>query len=332
MEKTAAIILAAGQGSRMLSDKAKVLHSLAGLEMVNHVVRSVRHAAFDKMIVVIGYQGDKVRAVLDGVNLVEQREQLGTGHAVNQCRQALEGFYGDVLVTYGDTPLFRSETFAQALQYHGREGAAATIVTAIFADPSGYGRIIREGKRVLGVVEHKDADREQLLIQEINTGTYCFKSELLFHYLAQITPDNAQAEFYLPDVLPLMIADGHKVTGYLLDDARESMGINDRIQLAEAEAIMRDRICQQWLEKGVTIIDPGATWIELDCCIGQDTVIYPQTYLQRGTVIGRNCLIGPNCRLSGARIGDGVVVENSVIVDRQVEAGSRIVPFTYLSS
>lgn len=332
MVKTAAIILAAGHGSRMQSDKAKVLHPLAGLEMIKHVVRSVRLAAFDQTIVVIGYQGDKVRAALDGVSLVEQKEQLGTGHAVDQCRKALRGFSGNVLVTYGDTPLFRSETFAQTLEYHEQQRAGATIVTAIFADPAGYGRVIREGDDVLGVVEHKDATEEQLLIQEINTGTYCFQSELLFHYLAQITPDNIQAEYYLPDVLPLMIADGHKVAGYVMRDAQESMGINNRTQLAEAEAIMRDRICQQWLEQGVTIIDPTATWIELDCTIGQDTVIYPQTFIQRGTTIGKNCVIGPNCRLSAAQIGSGVVMENSVIVGRRVEPHSRIAPFTFLTS
>ncbi|HHY15652.1 MAG TPA: NTP transferase domain-containing protein, partial [Firmicutes bacterium] len=145
MVKTAAIILAAGQGSRMQSDTAKVLHPLAGLEMIKHVVRSVRLAALERSIVVIGYQGDKVRTVLDGVDLVEQKEQLGTGHAVNQCREALRDFSGNVLVTYGDTPLFRAKTFAQALEYHEKQQAAATIVTAIFADPTGYGRVIREG-------------------------------------------------------------------------------------------------------------------------------------------------------------------------------------------
>lgn len=332
MGKTAAIILAAGEGSRMLSAKAKVLHRLAGLEMINHVVRSVQLAAIDETIVVIGYQSKQVRAVLAGVNLVEQKEQLGTGHAVNQCRKALEGFSGSVLVTYGDTPLFRGETFAQALEYHNKEGVAATIVTAIFEDPSGYGRVLREGSNVLGVVEHKDANPQQLKIQEINTGTYCFRSELLFEYLAQITPDNVQAEYYLPDVLPMMLAAGHKVAGYVMSDPLESMGINDRVQLAQAEAIMRDRICRRWLEKGVTIIDPTATWIEHDCSIGQDTVIYPGAYIQKGTHIGEGCVIGPNSRLSAAKIGDEVVLENCVIIGRHINSGSHIAPFTFLTS
>ncbi|MFY9495428.1 MAG: NTP transferase domain-containing protein [Limnochordia bacterium] len=332
MGKTAAVILAAGEGSRMLSKKAKVLHRLAGLELVNHVVRSVREAAFDRTIVVIGYQGDKVRQALSGVELVEQKEQRGTGHAVYQCREALKGFSGNVLVTYGDTPLFRGETFANALKYHEEQGAAATIVTAIFDDPTGYGRVIRDGDRVLGVKEHKDASPDELAVTEINTGTYCFRSELLFEYLTKITPDNAQTEYYLPDVLPLLLKAGHKVAGYVLADPKESMGINDRSQLAEAEAVLRDRLCRKWMDRGVTIIDPATTWIEHDCTIGEDTVIYPNTYIQQGTEIGSDCIIGPNCRLSGAKIGDGVVMENTIVVGRHVDAGSHIAPFTFLTS
>ena len=332
MKETAAIILAAGQGSRMRSELAKVLHPLAGLEMVNHVVRSVRLAHFDRVLVVIGYQGDRVGVVLSEVELVEQTQQLGTGHAVNQCAEALKDFTGSVLVTYGDTPLFRGETFEKLLAYHEEQGAAATILTAIFEDPSGYGRILRDGQdHVLGVVEHKDASPTELQIQEINTGTYCFDSELLFQYLSQITPDNAQAEYYLPDVLPLMIARGHKVAGYILEDPQESMGINDRVQLAQAEGILRDRLCEYWMNQGVTIIDPSSTWIEVDCQIGQDTIIYPQTLIQKGTAIGSNCVIGPNCRLSGARIGSDVTMESTVILNDVVEEGSRVVPFTFLT-
>lgn len=333
MTETAAIILAAGQGSRMHSNLAKVLHPIGGLEMVNHAVRNVRLGDFSRVIVVIGYQGDRVKAVLSDVELVEQKEQLGTGHAVNQCAEALADFDGPVLVTYGDTPLFRGETFKELLEYHQAQKASATIVTAIFEDPSGYGRICRnEQEQVLGVVEHKDATTQERQIKEINTGTYCFDSKLLFQYLQKITPHNAQAEYYLPDVLPLMIEDGLLVAGYVLQDAQESMGINDRAQLAQAEAIMRDRQCAYWMEQGVTIMDPSSTWIEADCKIGQDTIIYPQTFIQQGTVIGSNCLIGPNCRLSQAQIGAGVTLENSIIIKQKVEEGSKLVPFTFLSN
>jgi bifunctional UDP-N-acetylglucosamine pyrophosphorylase/glucosamine-1-phosphate N-acetyltransferase len=244
----------------------------------------------------------------------------------------LADFDGPVLVTYGDTPLFRGETFQELLNYHLEEQAAATVVTAYFPDPSGYGRVVRGKNRdVLKIVEHKDASEEELKIQEINTGTYCFNSKLLFKYLKQITPDNAQSEYYLPDVIPLLIQDGYKVAGYVLDDPQESMGINDRIQLSQAERIMRERICRYWMEQGVTLIDPDTTFIEVDCTIGPDTVIYPQTLIQQGTTIGEKCIIGPNCRLAQARIGAEVTMENAVVVGCSVGDKVEIDPFTYLT-
>ncbi|MCK9525646.1 MAG: NTP transferase domain-containing protein [Limnochordia bacterium] len=333
MGKAAAIILAAGQGSRMQSKKAKVLHELAGLEMVNHAVRSVRLASFEEIIVVVGYQGDRVAEVLDGVTLARQEEQLGTGHAVDQCRTILADFDGPVLVTYGDTPLFRSDTFQDLLKYHNESEVAATILTAVFDDPTGYGRILRgEDGQVLGVVEHKDASSAERQIQEINTGTYCFDSKQLFHYLTQITPANAQAEYYLPDVLPLMVQGGQRIGGFVLEDPAESMGINDRIQLAEAEAILRDRMCAHWQRMGVTIVDPKSTWIEWDCQIGQDTVIYPGSSIQKGTVIGQDCHIGPNCRLEKARVLDGVALEYSIISGRVVAKGDSVAPFSLMTN
>ncbi|NLJ80740.1 MAG: NTP transferase domain-containing protein [Firmicutes bacterium] len=332
MDKTAAIVLAAGQGTRMQSKLVKVLHPLAGLEMIGHVVRNVRSAAFKRVVVVVGYQGEKVEAVLKDVVTVKQEQQLGTGHAVNQCRQALAGYEGPVLVTYGDTPLFRAESFQRLLAYHKKTKASATVLTALVTDPKGYGRILRDKEgNVVGIVEEKDASEEEQKIKEINTGTYCFQSGLLFEYLAQLTPDNVQGEYYLPDVVPLFISGGQKVAGCVLEDAQESMGVNDRIQLAEAESILRDRIAHSWMKRGVTLIDPKTTWIESDCIIGKDTTIYPQTYLQKGSVVGSNCRIGPNCRLEAARIGDGVVMENTVVLGKSVKAGSKIMPFTFLT-
>lgn len=331
---TAAIILAAGQGSRMKSKRAKVLHKIAGLEMVRHAVRSVREAGFQQIYVVVGHQGDAVRQVLDNdVICVEQAEQLGTGHAVDQCRDALAGFKGSVLVTYGDTPLFRASTFAQLMAYHHEVGAAATVLTARVDDPTGYGRIIRDDAGdVKAIVEHKDASESERLINEINTGTYCFDSQLLFKYLTQITPNNVQGEYYLPDVLPLMIRDGHKAAGCVMDDPRESMGVNDRVQLAEAERIMQERIRTEHMLQGVTIIDPESTYIELGCSIGQDTVIYPQTIIQTGTVIGEDCVIGPHCRLSNSVIGNGVQVEYSVVIDSEIGNYIQINPFSVVKN
>ncbi|HHT74053.1 MAG TPA: NTP transferase domain-containing protein [Firmicutes bacterium] len=333
VEQAAAVVLAAGQGSRMKSKRAKVLHKIAGLEMVRHVVRSVREAGINRIYVVIGHQGEEVRQVLGDVTCVEQAQQLGTGHAVAQCRSVLAGFDGPVLVTYGDTPLLTGATFRELIEYHRREEAGATVITAILDDPTGYGRIVRDkAGNVEAIVEHKDASPTQREIKEINTGTYCFNSKLLFEYLTQITPDNAQAEYYLPDVLPLMISAGHKVAGYVLPDPNESLGINDRVQLSQAESIMQERICRSLMLSGVTIIDPQNTYIELGCRVGQDTVIYPQTVIQGGTVIGEDCTIGPNCRLANSQIGSGVVVEHSVVVDSVIGDGVRIDPHSYLNN
>lgn len=326
-----AIILAAGQGTRMKSNLPKVLHEIAGLSMVEHVVRSVRAANLESIYLVVGHQGDLVRAVTPDVTHVVQNEQLGTGHAVNQCRDQLADFNGIVLVTYGDTPLFRGITFQNVLEYHRQAGVAATVITAEMLDPTGYGRIIRADDGYLTqIVEHKDATTEQRRISEINTGTYCFDSRLLFDYLTKITPNNVQSEYYLPDVIPLMIKDGHKVAGFCIDDPAESMGINDRVQLAEAESIMRQRINHEHMLNGVTIINPEQTYIDLDCKIGQDTVILPNTYVQNGTSIGNQCEIGSNVRLSGASIDNNVTIEQSVIVDSSIGEKTTVGPFAYI--
>jgi len=331
--RAAAVILAAGQGTRMKSKRAKVLHKIAGQEMVRHVVRSVREAGIGRIYVVVGHQADEVRRVLQDVTCVEQAEQLGTGHAVEQCRSVLSDFSGPVLVTYGDTPLFTSETFRALVDAHVREKAAATVITAIVDDPTGYGRIIRDGSgSVQAIVEHKDATPSQRQIREINTGTYCFDNKMLFECLNQITADNAQSEYYLPDVIPLMLRAGRKVAAYVLSDASESLGINDRVQLAQAERIMQGRICRELMLSGVTIIDPDSTYIELGCQIGRDTVIYPHTIIQEGTVIGEDCIIGPCCRLANSRLGSGVVVEYSVVVSSIIGDKVRIDPHSYLNN
>lgn len=329
--EAAAVILAAGQGTRMRSSMAKVLHPVGGLPMVARVVANVKKAGLDSIYLVVGHQGDKVQAALPDMPCVVQEQQLGTGHAVDQCREVLAGFTGPVLVTYGDTPLFRPETLAGVVEYHNQQQAAATVITAHMEDPAGYGRIKRDAAgRVLGIVEQKDATAAEQLIQEINTGTYCFDGPLLFQYLQRITPDNAQAEYYLPDVLPLLIADGYSAAGFVVEDARESMGINDRVQLAEAEAILQERLRRHWMLQGVTMIDPTQVWLDDDCSIGQDTVLYPGVHVQAGTVIGRGCTIGPNVRLQGTAIGDGVTVEQAVLTEARVGSETTIGPFAYL--
>ncbi len=329
--KNVAIILAAGQGQRMRSKTPKVLHNIAGLSMVEHVVRSVQEAGIDQTYLVVGHQGERVSEAVPAAIHVTQHEQLGTGHAVDQCRSVLQDFCGTILVTYGDTPLFTSKTFMQVLEFHREQNVAATVITAHMQDPMGYGRIIRdEFGHVQKIVEHKDATAQQQEIKEINTGTYCFDSEQLFNYLAKVTPNNAQAEYYLPDVIPLMIRDQHSVAGFCIDDAQESMGVNDRTQLAQAERIMQQRVCHQQMLAGVTIIDPASTYIDLDCQIGEDTIVYPSTYIQKGSVIGSDCIVGPNVRLESASVGSKVRIEQAVLVDCFVGDECLVGPFAYI--
>lgn len=328
---TSAIILAAGQGQRMKSDLPKPLHKVCGVPMVKLIVDNVCAAGFDRVYLVVGHAGEQVRQAVPDIEYVVQEEQLGTGHAVDQCRQVLTDFDGPVLVTYADTPLFRAETFKAILDFHQKQRAAATVITAEFADPTGYGRVIRDDQGYIErIVEDKDASEAEQQIKEINTGTYCFDSKLLFKYLAEITPDNAQAEYYLPDVIPLMIRDGHTAAAYLLEDPEESIGVNDRVQLAQADRILRERICREHMLNGVTIINPEQTYIEPNCEIGRDTVIYPNTYLQRGTKIGNSCLVGPNVRLDAAELGDHVTIEQSIVLESSIGSETTVGPFAYI--
>lgn len=330
---TTAIILAAGQGQRMESAIPKPLHKVAGLTMIEHVVKNVQQAKVDQIYLVVGHEGELVRQAVPDLNYVVQEQRLGTGHAVDQCRDVLRDFDGSVLVTYADTPLFRSETFAQLLEFHQAQGVAATVITANLDDPQGYGRVIRNANGyVSGIVEDKDADQNQKQISEINTGTYCFDSKLLFKYLEKITPDNAQAEYYLPDVIPLMIADNHLAAAFCISDATESMGINDRIQLAEAEEILQQRIIHQHMLAGVTFLDPNQTYLEYDCKIGRDTIIYPHTVIQNGTEIGQDCEVGPQVRLHKAKLGNYVKIEHAVVVDSEIGNQTTVGPFAYIRS
>lgn len=328
---TTAIILAAGLGKRMKSDLPKPLHKVAGLPMVQLVVNNVRNAGIEQIYVVVGHGGEQVQQAVPETKHVVQSEQLGTGHAVDQCRTEMADSDGIVLITCADTPLFRAETFRDVIQYHVKSQAAATVITAEFANPTGYGRVVRnDDGSIARIVEEKDASDQEKQIKEINTGTYCFDSKLLFQYLSKITPNNAQGEYYLPDVLPLMIGDRYKVAAFCLSDPQEALGVNDRVQLAKAEQILQKRICEQHMLNGVTIINPAQTYIELDCEIGRDTVIFPNTYIQKGTKIGSNCLVGPNVRLEAAQLHDYVKIEQAIVVESSIGSHTSVGPFAYI--
>ncbi|MCY0865788.1 MAG: bifunctional UDP-N-acetylglucosamine diphosphorylase/glucosamine-1-phosphate N-acetyltransferase GlmU [Sulfobacillus sp.] len=330
MAKTAAVILAAGRGTRMRSGLAKTLHGLGGQPLVMHVVKAVEEAGLGTPWVVIGYQGDRVEEALEGRALfIQQPELAGTGNAVYQALGALPSDVDEVLVTYGDCPLVPPALFQTLVQQHQASGAAATLVTTRLDSPTGYGRIIRnlEG-RVVGIVEEREADEATRKITEINTGIGVWRINGL-RQLLQDLPLH-QGEQYLTEAVSVLVAQGERVETVVWDDWREVMGINTRRELAEAERFLRRRTIDRLLDAGVTIIDPDTTYIDAEVEIGQDTVIYPMTFIQGRTKIGRDCQIGPMTTIRSSRLGDGVWVDRSVVEQSALGSKVRVGPFSHL--
>lgn len=329
-----AVILAAGQGKRMRSDLAKVLHPLAGRPMIHYVIDAVAAAGAERIVVVIGHQGDRVRAALanrnENIVFAEQAKQQGTGHAVMAAEQKLSGA-ATVLVVPGDAPLLDAATLSEMLTVHQRDGAAATILTAVVPDPTGYGRIVRDDDGVIRrVVEHADATGVERQIQEINTCVGVLDKAQMLKALRRIQPANQQAEYYLWDIIPLMLADGGRVTSVRAADPTATLGINDRVALADAEAFVRRQILERCMRDGVSIVDPTSTYIDADVEIGRDTVIAPMTVLAGGTKIGARCHIGPGAQIYGSQIGDECVIGTSVLESCQVADEVTIGPFNHL--
>lgn len=307
MTELRAVILAAGKGTRMRSKLPKVLHKVGGKAMLQHVLDAADAAGAAEKIVIVGHGAELVESMVgEQGKIVLQAEQLGTGHAVMQTKDALAGFTGTAIILCGDTPLLDGEELKKFYEAHVQSGAAATVLTAFMDNPFGYGRIVRDADgNVQGIVEEKDADAQQKLIKEINTGIYCLECPLMFDVLATLTCDNAQGEYYLTDVLTKLNEAGKKVGGVVTEDSDMVMGINSRRQLAEAESVMRVRILNKLMDEGVTIMDPASTFIEGSVKIGRDTVIYPFTWLEGSTEIGEDCEIGPNVRLTNVEVGNG---------------------------
>lgn len=307
MTELRAVILAAGKGTRMRSKLPKVLHKVGGKAMLQHVLDAAGAAGAAEKIVIVGHGAELVESMVgEQGKIVLQAEQLGTGHAVMQTKDALAGFTGTAMILCGDTPLLDGEELKKFYEAHVQSGAAATVLTAFMDNPFGYGRIVRDADgNVQGIVEEKDADAQQKLIKEINTGIYCLECPLMFDVLATLTCDNAQGEYYLTDVLTKLNEAGKKVGGVVTEDSDMVMGINSRRQLAEAESVMRVRILNKLMDEGVTIMDPASTFIEGSVKIGRDTVIYPFTWLEGNTEIGEDCEIGPNVRLTNVEVGNG---------------------------
>ncbi|MDE5415993.1 bifunctional UDP-N-acetylglucosamine diphosphorylase/glucosamine-1-phosphate N-acetyltransferase GlmU [Alkalihalobacterium chitinilyticum] len=332
MSNRFAVILAAGQGTRMRSKLYKVLHPVCGKPMVQHVVDQVKQLQFSDIVVIVGHGAELVKTQLgDDVTYALQAEQLGTGHAVLQAEQLLAAKEGVTVVLCGDTPLVTAKTIEGLLSYHEQESALATVLTAHADDPAGYGRIVRnESGLVERIVEHKDASEEEKTIQEINTGTYCFDNQALFKALQNVGNQNVQGEYYLPDVIEILKDAGEKIAAYQTPSFDETLGVNDRVALAESERIMKERINKKWMREGVSIIDPSNTYISADAEIGQDTVIYPGTMIMGATTIGSDCVIGPQSEIVDSQIGNQTTIKQSVVHQSSIGNEVSIGPFAHI--
>lgn len=366
-----AIVMAAGLGKRMRSKRAKVLHSVAGRPMVLYGLELAQRVADDAVVVVVGHQADQVKGLLDehaaqhagsapsgpasrvkGVTahvksgkaasppllIAEQRQQLGTGHAVMQAREAILRARGTGAATYvilnGDTPLLTDITVRDLLRVHEEEKAAVTILTAVLEDPSGYGRVIRHpagDSRVMKIIEDRDATEAERAVREINVGTYVADGPFLFEALNHLQPSNAQREYYLTDVVKLAVERGLTVAALKAAHADEGLGINSREQLAEAERVVRERIRRRWMEEGVSFVDPDTAWVDADVTIGRDAVIHPHVTLEGNTSIGEDCCVRSHSRITNSQIGPRVqILDSCIITDAVVEEDAAIGPFAHL--
>ncbi|ARV96981.1 MULTISPECIES: bifunctional UDP-N-acetylglucosamine diphosphorylase/glucosamine-1-phosphate N-acetyltransferase GlmU [Bacillus] len=332
MDKRFAVVLAAGQGTRMKSKLYKVLHPVCGKPMVEHVVDEALKLSLSKLVTIVGHGAEEVKKQLgDKSEYALQAEQLGTAHAVKQAQPFLADEKGVTIVICGDTPLLTAETMEQMLKEHTQREAKATILTAVAEDPTGYGRIIRsENGAVQKIVEHKDASEEERLVTEINTGTYCFDNEALFRAIDLVSNDNAQGEYYLPDVIEILKNEGETVAAYQTGNFQETLGVNDRVALSQAEQFMKERINKRHMQNGVTLIDPMNTYISPDAVIGSDTVIYPGTVIKGEVQIGEDTIIGPHTEIMNSAIGSRTVIKQSVVNHSKVGNDVNIGPFAHI--
>ena len=323
----AAIVLAAGDGTRMLSRIPKVVHSLYGKPLIGHVLDAVRHVGIRRIVVVVGYRSDLVRSHLGpGVETVVQRSLKGTAHAVVQAFPKLRGFRGDVVILYGDTPLLTPQTVRGLIDARRKAKASCALLTAQLKEPTGYGRIVRDQTgRIVRIVEDADATQAERAIEEINVGAYCFPFKALQAALKTVKPA-PNGEFYLTDTVAYLVKAGAPIASAPTRSVGEYLGINTRADLARVQTIMRSRILERFMLAGVTIVDPYTTYIDGSASVGQDTVIYPHTVIEKDVRIGRRCQLGPFCRIGEeTRLGDGVTVGNFVeLTGCRVGAGASI--------
>jgi len=329
------VILAAGKGTRMKSAHPKVLHSLVGRSLIEHVLRTVDGLRTDSIVTVVGHGADAVKAALasrPALQFAVQSPQLGTGHALLQTEPLLSGKSGVVLLLYADVPLLQTSTLSRLLEHHRASKAAATVLTMELDEPYGYGRIVRDSAgAVQRIVEERDASGSERAIREVNSGIYCFELESLFDSLHQLASDNAQGEYYLTDLIMMYRQQRLKVETVTLESAAELRGVNSRVDLADLAKVLRDRKNQEVMLGGVTLEDPASTSIDADVTIGMDTIIGPGVLLQGATTIGEGSHVHAGCRLSNTVVGDGVtILDHCVITNARIEAGARVGPFAHL--
>ncbi|MEC4674895.1 MAG: bifunctional UDP-N-acetylglucosamine diphosphorylase/glucosamine-1-phosphate N-acetyltransferase GlmU [Nitrospirota bacterium] len=343
MKHTSAIIMAAGLGTRMRSKTVKVLHQVAGRPMVWYMVSLARQVADGNVVAVLGHQSDRVKAFftqikdqIDPIDVALQTQQLGTGHAVLQAKTSLmdqgRAVAKQCLILNGDTPLLTRETVQLLLAQHEQEQAMLTMLTARLDNPKGYGRVVRGfDNHVTKVVEDRDATSQEIAIQEVTVGTYVVNTQFLFEALDQLSPNNAQGEYYLTDIIGMAVSAGHRVSAVMAVNEDECMGINTREQLAYAERVMRQRMCTRWMLAGVTMIDPATTLIDEQVTLGQDTILYPGVTLEGATKIGDDCVIRAHSRITNSTIATQVRIEDHCIVENAVvESMATVGPFARL--
>lgn len=326
------VVLAAGKGTRMKSKLYKVLHKVCGKTMVEHVVDAAQGVNPAEIVTIVGTgAGDVEKVLADKSKFAFQEKQLGTGDAVMTAREELGDKDGATLVVTGDTPLFTTDTFNELFKYHAEKGNAATVLTAEAPNPFGYGRIIRDDQgNVLRIVEQKDGKPEELKVKEINTGVFCFDNKKLFEALKHVNNDNAQGEYYLTDVLEILRNSGERVGAYKMPDFSESLGVNDRIALAQATKTMQRRINEQHMRDGVSFIDPDTAYIDADVKIGNDTVIEGNVVIKGNAEIGSDCYITSGSRIVDSKIGNNVTVTSSTVEEAEMDDNTDIGPNSHL--
>lgn len=327
-----ALILAAGKGTRMKSSKPKVLHEVCGKSLLKHVIDNCKVAGISKIFGIVGYQNEEIqRYIGDEIGYVLQEKQLGTGHAVMQSIPLLQEYKNEnVIVLMGDAPLISSKTIENIFKHHCSNNYSATILSAFTESPEGYGRIIRDDMGdFIRIVEHKDASEQELRVKEINSGVYCFKIDHLLNALTKITNDNVQGEYYLTDVHQILAESSHAIGIYQTCE-NEIKAVNSKWELSQVEKIMHMNINKKLMDEGVTFINPECTYVHKDVKIGQDTIIYPNSYIQGNTVIGQNCIIGANCRIEDSIIGNDVEVRDSTILNSQINNNAHVGPYSYI--